>query len=129
MRHLLLSLFFVLTACATGKYQPLSWDGGYYDQKVGKDVYYVSYSGNKQTTVTAAEAHVLRRSAEITLQAGFTHFALQPATRPVKAGSGTEVGDNLNEMMAKPIYETNIKMSNGTGYDAKNTLDLYTKKQ
>jgi len=73
----LLSLFVVtgLTACATA-YQPEGLSGGFTETQLDKNVFRVSFQGNGYTRSDRAEEMALLRSAELTLNKGFTHFAI-----------------------------------------------------
>jgi hypothetical protein len=63
----------VLTGCATG-YQPYSITGGYKDQQVGPNRYYVEFFGNGNTTRDTVFAYWLYRCAELTQEKGFDYF-------------------------------------------------------
>ena len=48
---------------------------GYADQQISATRYRVSFSGNNQTTRGQVEDYLLRRAAEVTVQAGYNFFA------------------------------------------------------
>jgi len=65
----------VLSACATS-YQADSWTGGFSETQVAPNAFRVSFRGNGFTSRNRAEEMTLLRSAELTLQSGFTHFVI-----------------------------------------------------
>lgn len=65
----------MLTGCATS-YQAKSFSGGFSETQLDKNVFRVSFKGNGYTGSERAEDFALLRSAELTLQNGFTHFAI-----------------------------------------------------
>ena len=69
----------LLSSCATATapvYRPkASEDGtGYSDEQIGATRYRVSFSGDQETTRAQVEDYLLRRAAEITVRAGYSHF-------------------------------------------------------
>jgi hypothetical protein len=68
----------VLSSCATGpEYKPRA-EGesiGYTDLQLSPTRYRVTYSGNSSIRRENVENYLLRRAAELTLAAGYTHFA------------------------------------------------------
>jgi len=58
-------------------YQPLGELGGYEETRLQPRVYRVSFRGNRATPETAVLDFLYLRCAELTEQAGFTHFAIQ----------------------------------------------------
>lgn len=76
MKHgitLLLSLLVV--ACAT-PYQKSGLSGGFSETQLAENVFRVSFRGNGYSRGERAEDFALLRSAELTLEHGYTHFAL-----------------------------------------------------
>lgn len=67
-----------LASCATGpEYKPRA-EGesiGYTDLQLGPNRYRVTYTGNSGIRRENVENYLLRRAAELTLAAGYTHFA------------------------------------------------------
>ena len=66
-----------LAACETGPiYAPRGPNGvvGYTDQQLTPNRYRVTFTGSTGTKREDVEDYLLRRAAEVTLQAGFTHF-------------------------------------------------------
>ena len=64
-----------LTGCATN-YQAGNSNGGFREKQLDKNVFKVSFSGNAYTSIDQAEGLAMLRSADITLQHGFTHFVI-----------------------------------------------------
>jgi len=65
----------LILACAT-PYQRLSLRGGYSDTILAKDVFRVAFRGNAYTSRERAQDLALLRAAELTLEHGFTWFAV-----------------------------------------------------
>jgi len=66
-------LFLLLCGCATS-YQNLSFTGGFTEVRLAEDVYRVTFHGNGYSSKNRAADLNLLRCAELTLEAGFTHF-------------------------------------------------------
>lgn len=66
---------FVITGCAS-PYQPEGFGGGFSETQLDTNVFRISFRGNGLTSTDRAEELALLRSAETTLNNGFTHFAL-----------------------------------------------------
>lgn len=64
-----------LGACAT-PYQPKGMTGGFTETQLEQDRFRVLFSGNANTTPERAQDFALLRGAELTLDHGFTHFAV-----------------------------------------------------
>lgn len=64
-----------LAGCAS-KYQPGGWGGGFSEVQLDKNLFKVTFSGNAYTGIEQAQNYALIRDAEVTLQHGFTHFAV-----------------------------------------------------
>jgi hypothetical protein len=84
---LLLAALLGTAACTTGPtpYQPKTSESssGYTDQQLAPNRYRVTYSGSSVTPRPVVENYLLLRSAEVTLAAGFSHFAFD--TRDTQA--------------------------------------------
>jgi len=68
---------FALAACQTGPvYKPRGPNDsvGYTDQQLTANRYRVTFTGNNATKRVEVENYLLRRAAEVTLAAGYTHF-------------------------------------------------------
>ena len=62
--------------CATS-YQAKGFQGGYADEQIEHDSFWVSFHGNVPSLDPAAlEQGLLHRAAEVTLKHGFTHFVV-----------------------------------------------------
>lgn len=75
----LFAAFAVLLAACTPKptpYQPLGKKGGYEETRLKENVYRVSFRGNRYTRETAVLDYLYLRSAELTRNAGFSHFVI-----------------------------------------------------
>lgn len=68
-------LVLLISGCAT-PYQPTGLTGGFTESQLDTNVFRVTVNGNGSTTPERAEEMALLRSAELTLQHGFTHFAI-----------------------------------------------------
>ena len=76
MRKLVTIILAILVSgCATA-YQSAGFSGGYRDTQLDTNVFRVSFEGNGYTRPDRAEDLALLRSAEITLDNGFSHFAI-----------------------------------------------------
>ncbi len=86
----------VLAACATATpYQPAAKPGasGFSQTKIQTDRYTVAFSGNSLTNRETVETYLLYRAAEVALENGYSHFALdekdtEKNTRTVSTGFG-----------------------------------------
>jgi hypothetical protein len=71
----------LLAGCTTSApdYRPRGPGGlvGYSDLQLAPNVYRVSFSGSSASTRDDVEIYLLRRAAEVTLQAGYSHFGLR----------------------------------------------------
>nr|WP_116370714.1 hypothetical protein [Cupriavidus taiwanensis] len=84
----LLSVGVALTGCATA-YQPEGLSGGFTETQIENNVFRVSFRGNGYTRAERAEDLVLLRSAELTMEHGFTHFVIIDAKSRVDKSSFT----------------------------------------
>ena len=57
-------------------YQPLGEEGGYEETRLQKDRYRVSFKANRQTPETDVVDYLYLRSAQLTKEAGFTHYVV-----------------------------------------------------
>ena len=73
-----LALVFALAACTPKPtpYQPLDKNGGYEETRLKEKVYRVSFKGNRYTNETAVLDYLYLRCAELTRDAGYTHFLI-----------------------------------------------------
>lgn len=72
---ILLAVIAFSLACAT-PYQPKGFAGGYTDTRLTEDIYLVEFRGNGYTPRQQVEIYLLYRCAEITQEAGYTHFVV-----------------------------------------------------
>ena len=72
-------LIIILSSCANNPtpYQPLSDDGGYEESRLQKDMWRVSFKGNRYTSETDVMDFLYLRSAELTLESGYSHFLIE----------------------------------------------------
>lgn len=70
-----LALCLSLFGCATG-YKPYGTFGGYSETQLAENRFKILYKGNAYVARDTAEDYLLLRSAEVTLQNGFTHFVV-----------------------------------------------------
>jgi hypothetical protein len=75
MKILLLLTGFFLAGCAT-PYQSSSFMGGFDETKLSKNSYQVNFKGNKYSSTQRAIDFTLLRSAELTLESGYTYFVV-----------------------------------------------------
>ena len=67
---------FLLMGCAT-PYQKLGDEGGYLQQKVGEEIYKVTFRGNGWTEYKRAQDFALLRAAEIGRELGYSHLTIE----------------------------------------------------
>jgi hypothetical protein len=69
----------LLAACAVNPtpYQPLGEEGGFEETRLQERIFRVSFRGNRYTAETDVIDFLFLRSAELTRQNGFSHFAVQ----------------------------------------------------
>ncbi|HLH54786.1 MAG TPA: hypothetical protein VKY92_14330 [Verrucomicrobiae bacterium] len=78
------ALTLVVCSCATG-YQPLHSGKGYSDWPISTNEFAVSFIGNGETDAQRAADFALLRSAQVTLQHGFSRFAVLDVTNTSSA--------------------------------------------
>lgn len=81
---LLVVAVLALSSCATD-YQSTGFTGGYSETRLAPDVFRVRFSGNGYTSSDRAEDFTLLRASDLTLNNGFSYFAI------VTGGSSTAV--------------------------------------
>ena len=79
-----------LCSCAT-PYRPLKGGTGYASKQVASNEFAVSFQGNADTTLERAYDFALLRSAEVTLQNGFSFFSVVNITNTSSAKRYTQV--------------------------------------
>ena len=70
-----LSVVLFVTGCATS-YQSSGPTGGYGDTQLAPDAFRVVFSGNAYSTDEQAQDYALLRASQVTIQHGFTCFAI-----------------------------------------------------
>ena len=88
---LALSAPLVLPGCATG-YHSTGFTGGYSDTQLAPDVYRIVFRGNGYTPPERAQDLALLRASELTLQRGFTCFAIVDERHSTSISSFTTPG-------------------------------------
>jgi hypothetical protein len=84
-QHVLIPLATLwLCSCAT-PYRPLKSGTGFADVQLAPDLFQVSFQGNGQTTSEQVQDYALLRAAELTLQHGFSCFAVADITNTSSA--------------------------------------------
>lgn len=106
MRYLYLAaLTFAISGCATS-YQKMGFSGGFEETQLAPNVWKVSFSGNGYTRASRAEEMTLLRSADLTLQNGFTFFAL----------AGSSSSTDYSTVTTPTTSTTNANVYGGSGY-------------
>lgn len=75
---LLVAISIFLAACATS-YKSVSYTGGYSETRFDENVYKVAFKGNAYTSRERASDFALLRSAELTIDQGYTYFIIVDA--------------------------------------------------
>lgn len=85
----------LLTACTTTAYQSKDANGGYSERKLEENVYFVTFSGNSNTSRDAVYRSWLYRCADITTQRGYDWFVVlgQQAQSSKAADERIDVAD------------------------------------
>lgn len=83
-----LCLVATLSACATA-YQREGLSGGFSETQLDENVWRVTFEGNGYTREQRAEDFALLRSAELTLEKGYTHFGLAGSRSSTETGAFT----------------------------------------
>ena len=119
----LLNLFALtlLFGCATG-YQSTGFSGGYEETQLSENMYEVSFRGNGYTRKKKAADFALLRCAELTLQNGYTHFAIIDKNASNDASLHYNPG-SMNvapsySIIKKPSSENTIVMLSDVAEDA-----------
>ena len=71
----LIALFFILQGCST-KYQEVGFKGGYSEMQLDENIFKVSFKGNGYTKREKVADFTLLRSAELTLDNGYSYFSV-----------------------------------------------------
>lgn len=83
-----LCLIVTLSACATA-YQRDGFTGGFSETQLDENVWRVTFEGNGYTREQRAEEFALLRSAELTLEKGYTHFGIAGSRSSSETGAVT----------------------------------------
>lgn len=83
-----LCLVVTLSACATA-YQRDGLTSGFSETQLDENVWRVTFEGNGYTREQQAEDFALLRSAELTLEKGYTHFGFAGSRSSTKTGAFT----------------------------------------
>jgi len=75
-KYLSIILYSILLAGCATNYKPESFNGGYSEMALSKDVYNVTFRGNGSTSEDKVYNYMLRRSAELTLDKGYKYFTI-----------------------------------------------------
>jgi hypothetical protein len=122
LRLPVLASLIALTACATG-YKPKGALGdGYSEQRVGTDVWMVTFDASVFTPRERMDAYLLWRCAEITLDHRATYFGIVNDGKPVHRSSSRPT------LIDKPPFPTDTAPSEPevpSGRSARMTIQLY----
>jgi hypothetical protein len=113
-----------LTSCATS-YQPLSFTGGYSDQRLDNNTAQVSFRGNAYTAPETVHSYLLRRCAEVTLQNGYNYFVLIDAEEPNEGNTniyGAKVNNKFRDTTTIKMFKGNKPDADVHAYDAGSVL-------
>jgi hypothetical protein len=116
MRLILLMLSAaVLCGCSTS-YKPNGLSGGYSETQLSPNVFKVSFRGNGFTKAEKAADFALLRSAEVTLQNGFTHFVIFDNSSSVGLSSYTTPVQSYTTLNATTYGNTAYGTASTTSY-------------
>ena len=89
VKVLLIAIFIVsLAGCAT-PYQKMGKMGGYTDGRIDDDTFWVKFNGNGYTSGEKAFSYCMRRAAEVTLENGYSYFAILSKSNKVSYQKNT----------------------------------------
>lgn len=119
--YLTVAVFLILAlgACQT-TYKPRDSFGGFEEQQIGKDSFVVSASGNAYTAMETVKIYALRRSAELTIQNGYTHFSIVDGNEETSTSVITDPG-----RYSSTTYGSAYGYG-GTAYGSATTYGTYT---
>jgi len=124
-----------LAGCAT-KYQSGSeWGGGFTEVQLDRNMFKVSVNGNGSTSSERAQELALLRSADLTLQLGFSYFVIVDGSSREEVQTYTSPVETTSKTSRKPNGElvTRTTTYGGDTYVSRlpstvNTVMAYTKK-
>ncbi len=104
----------ILSACAHGPtpYQPLGSQGGYEEMRLQERMYRVTFRGNPDTEPGPVLDMAVLRCAELTRQAGLSHFTLLSRSAEAKLDTMTRSAPeepmfpSRHMLLGLPRYET-----------------------
>ena len=84
---ILLMSSLVLVGCAS-PYQRAGFGGGFDESRIAPNAWKVNFRGNGYTSKGRAEDYALLRSADLTLQSGYSYFVIVGASSDINVVSG-----------------------------------------
>ncbi|MDF2366316.1 hypothetical protein [Sneathiella sp.] len=133
MRYLAITvLAALLTACTAPYGSDSIWFNGYKDQRLSEDRYMISTETSALIDINRANQFNLRRAAEVTIQSGYTHFAIidedKNETVTQRTVPGTVVSNTYGSAYG---YGTGAQYGSvynysGSAYGSSNTSTTYT---
>ncbi len=122
-KSIILLTALLLTSCATS-YQTFNDGtnlataglyGGFDETQISENTWRVKFKGNGYTTLDTTETFALRRSAELCLEKGYTHFYINQTTNSDKGWSFTTLivtfTNNPSENPKQIIYDAKLYTS------------------
>lgn len=114
----------LMTGCAT-PYQSKSLRGGYSDTALAPDVFRVVFRGNGFTSAERAQDFALLRASEVTIQRGFTCFAIVDERSDVTAHSFTTPGHAHTTESGTRFESANIYLNPyGASYSGTSRMNM-----
>jgi len=101
----------LLAGCAT-RYEPRGFFGaGFSEQKIGRDLWFVTFDGSAFTPRERVRAYLMFRCAELTLQSGARYFAIIGEGGParVRSTKPTLIDQPpfpLDRSVSEPVFES-----------------------
>jgi hypothetical protein len=105
----MLFILLLTVSCAT-PYQKHGYSGGYWEKKVGQDLWEVGFSGNGYTSSSTVSHYLKKRCAELTLKNGFTHYIILDKDKSQDAYLSKS--NNTYDVVTKDSGTALIKMIN-----------------
>ncbi len=87
----------ILAGCATG-YGKAGLFGGYDDTQLDENVFTITFKGNAYTNMQRASDFTYLRAADLTLQNGYTYFAITYASKSVSTTTYTTASQTSTEI-------------------------------
>ncbi len=92
---LFVSVVALLASCATG-YHANGFGGGYSEIITGSDSFIVTFRGNGYTSSEKVMKYSLRRAAELTIENGYTYFAVLSSADRTRSSFYSNTQGNAN---------------------------------